>query len=127
MYVTSDWLLRHELKHQSNSVFISLVTFLGISGGHLVQRQFSLGGCLRSSTVTMTETFCIYLSGRGRAGAAKEWEKKVILREVNLATAFGILQDTLAASWQAVDGAGGGLAGSWLGSPALDTHRELRS
>lgn len=73
----------------------------------------------------MTKTFCIYLSGRGRAGAAKEWEKKVILREVNLATAFGIWQDTLAASWQAVDGAGGGLAGSWLGSPALDTHREV--
>lgn len=44
---------------------------------------------VRSSTVTMTKTSFIYFSGSGRQEAAKEWEKKAIPREVNLAIAFG--------------------------------------
>jgi len=70
------------------------VTFLGISSGHIVQRQFSLGGCLSKLFHSYYDKdFCfIYLSGVGVGWevAGKKWEKKIMLREMNLATVFGI-------------------------------------
>lgn len=114
------WLLRLELKHPSNSIFISLVTLLGVSGGHLVQRQFSLGGCLCEELHSYHDKDFFYLFlWEGKAGAAEERRRKQSQRG-EAAIAFGTHQGTLAG----VHGLGEALLGPALVS-LLWTHMEV--
>lgn len=46
--------------------------------------------CLSNSIVTMTKTSVLFIYLGNEVGAEKMWEKKIMLREINLATGFGI-------------------------------------